>query len=173
LTFSNLNLETEAFFTVKPYTRIEGADQPDTETASFPEGVYRMEVSPDEMVAHGAPPDLAQGLGGVNTLIFDDGTFSHVDPAGVPCPGTYTVIAGGRVALYYEADPLCSGPGDDLFFEANWTLDGDQLHFTDITFDPSGPYDDLWAWFWGGQPWIRIDDASAPGDEDETSDSDG
>lgn len=149
--------------TIEPYTRIEGADQPDTETASFPAGVYRMEVSSDELLARGALPGQASEFDGVNTMTFDNGTWRHDIPAGGFCTGTYTVDAG-RITVRTPCNP-----GSPVLFEANWTLDGDQLQFTDLTTES-----DTQAFvdgFWGGQPWIRIDDASAPGDEEETSDS--
>jgi hypothetical protein len=174
LTFSSPDPDDRGLAEViKPWTRIESADQPETETASFPEGVYRMEVSSDELLARGVPPGQAAALGGVSTMVFDDGTWSAFDPSTpAPCPGTYEVVATGRVAVYFNANPPCSGPGDDVLFEANWRLDGDQLQFTDLTTET----DDTQAFvdgFWGGQPWTRVDDALAPVDEEEPSDSGG
>ena len=70
-------------------------------------------------------------------------------------------------------DGQCA-PGDEVIVEANWTLDGDQLRFTDVQTDGGGPgLADLFTWFWGG-PRTRIGDPPATTNPtDDTSKADG
>jgi len=119
----------------------------------FPDGVYQMEMTSDELLAHGATPEQAFGLEGTFTSTFDNGTFSGEDPSGI-CFGTYTVDAG-RITVRLSPAPNC-GPGGTLL-EANWALDGDQLQFTDVVFGVTG--DPFFEWVTGGKPWTRIGDA--------------
>jgi C4-dicarboxylate-binding protein DctP len=153
LTFSNFGPENSGSdFTIEPWTRIEGADQPDTEVASFPEGVYRTQ----------SPID------GVVTMEYRDGVWRHYGESGeLDCESTY-VVEDGRIWLTSSTDPAlsCGNPAGYQFLDAAWTVEGDQLRFVDINSDRNAV-----AEF--SLPWTRIDDASAPGDEEETSDSGG
>ena len=120
--------------------------------ASFPEGVYRNPSTID----------------GVVTMEYRDGVWRRYHESGeLGCEATY-VVEDGRIWLTFSTDPAlaCGGVPGRLFLDAAWTLDGDQLRFVDINSDPNAV-----AEF--SLPWTRIDDASAPGDEEETSDSGG
>jgi hypothetical protein len=130
--------------TVKPWTRIEGADQPDTEAASFPEGVYRAELLIPEIF--GPDPVLDQ-------LTFENGTFEDraVNEPGA-CAGTYETDAG-RVRVILDAGS-CGGDGESILFDALWTLDGDQLRFTDIENEAADNNAQL---IFGSTPWTKVE----------------
>ena len=94
---------------------------------------------------------MAYDYVGVSTMTFDKGTFRFLNARGC-CPedplGSYTVDAG-RITVPF--------PDGRVLFEANWTLDGDQLQFSDVTSETDTQ--EFVDAVWGGKPWTRIGDA--------------
>ena len=110
------------------------ADEPTT----FPEGDYRTD-SP---------------LDGVVTMTYKDGVWQRIDASGkVDCSATY-VVKSGRLWLTTSTEPgmSCGNPPGQLFLDAAWTLEGDQLRFVDI-------HSDLNAIQEFSLPWTRIEGA--------------
>jgi TRAP-type C4-dicarboxylate transport system substrate-binding protein len=124
--------------------------------AGFPKGVYRMEITFDEMIQAGVSTADALNNAGVWTLTFDDGALTIADVRASDDkhssgPGVYCV-ADGRVIVDIFGGPAC---GDGILFSAAWTLHGDELRFSNIhsaTGDPSA-FDKA---LWGSQPWKKI-----------------
>ena len=122
------------------------ADDPST----FPDGVYRMEITAEFLEEAGVDRPNAFEHAGVWTLTFDDGRF--VDEG---CPGSTYSVEGGRVTIRLGPDGAdCGTAAGAVLFSAGWTFDGDQLRFTDVQ---SGHGSDLLiATLFGGQPFTKI-----------------
>ena len=122
------------------------ADDPST----FPDGVYRMEITAEFLEEAGVDRPNAFEHAGVWTLTFDDGRF--VDEG---CPGSTYSVEGGRVTIRLGPDGAdCGTAAGQVLFSAGWTFDGDQLRFTDVQ---SGHGSDLLiATLFGGQPFTKI-----------------
>jgi TRAP-type C4-dicarboxylate transport system substrate-binding protein len=126
-----------------------GATTPSAGTAAFPDGVYRMEVTAESLMAAGVDRATAFGHAGTWTLTFEDGQFQEGT-----CVGTYPV-QDGRVEIRAGTDPQCGDAAGKVLFSAGWTLEGDQLQFIDVR---SGHGSDLLiAALFGGQPFTKID----------------
>ena len=103
-----------------PWTRvaddIDAANHPD----GFPEGAYRV-VTADGTV--------------VTDVIMDGDWATYIDGRGrIDCSFTYEVESG-RIMLTSSS---CPGlPPNFMFLDATWTVDGDQLQFSDIHSDPN------------------------------------
>ena len=105
-------------------------------------GSYQFEWTMQELMDEaGADERDARGNDGVFTVTFEDGTFDMVweqDPAN-PCGGAYG-IDGDRVVLVAATDlDLWTCGGESLgkvVLDARWTLEGDQLVFTDFVVSP-------------------------------------
>jgi TRAP-type C4-dicarboxylate transport system substrate-binding protein len=115
-------------------------------TDSFPEGVYLSEPSP----------------GDVWTMTLADGIWRGFSPDGTnDCVATYTV-EDDRIRWTTSSDVslACGNTPGELWLDAMWTFEGDQLHLTDIHSDPNAVRD-------FGIPWTRVavdsDDEIAPG----------
>ena len=114
---------------------------------AFPDGVYRMEMTADFLLEAGVDPQNAVEHAGTWTLKFEDGRFEEG-----PCNGTYTVD-GGRLAIHLgEVD--CGSAGGQVLFSAGWTVEGDQLQFTDV--QSGHGFDLLIENLFGGQPFTKI-----------------
>ena len=101
---------------------------------SFPEGVYRMEITAEELVAAGAEPAWAGDVAGMWTMTFADGVLTMVDVNArsglrIEVPGTYCVTQG-RVSIDIFGDPDVCGDGE--YFSAGWRRDGDDLRFLEV-----------------------------------------
>jgi TRAP-type C4-dicarboxylate transport system substrate-binding protein len=119
------------------------------ETAAFPDGVYRTEVTADFLTAAGVDRATAFNHAGTWTLTFDDGQFQEGT-----CVGSYSVD-DGRVEILMGTDPQCGTAAGKELFSAGWTLESDQLQFTDVR---SGHGSDLLITaLFGGQPFTKID----------------
>jgi hypothetical protein len=106
---------------------------------------------------------------GVITTEYRDGVWKVYSESGeVFCDGTY-VVEDGRIWLTFATDltPICPDAPGSAFIDAAWTLEGDQLRFSDIN---NGNAAAVAEW---SLPYTRIDDSSAPGDEEETAGSGG
>jgi len=124
--------------------------------SEFPDGVYRMEITAEFLIQAGVDRATAVNHAGMWTLAFDDGFLTIEDTnastgkttreEGVYC------IAEGRITL--GLGPLGSAPTCGDFWDASWTLDGDQLRFTDLR---SATAEDLLIDpLFGGQPFTKI-----------------
>lgn len=115
----------------------------------FPEGVYRMEITAEFLMAAGVDRASAFEHAGTWTLTFEDGRFQEGT-----CVGTYSVN-DGRVETVLGTDPQCGTAASEVLFSAGWTLEDDQLQFTDVL---SGHGSDLLVeTLFGGQPFTKID----------------
>lgn len=125
------------------------------DAAAFPEGVYRAEMTVDDLRDRGLAVGEADGMAGVSTLTIEDGRWLHsiLGKENLDCGGTYTV-AGGRITL--EIEPACPGtPVGFVVFSATWTAEGDELRFAD--FGDEHDLQDFNEATWGGQPWTRVE----------------
>jgi hypothetical protein len=124
---------------------------------AFPEGVYRAEVPPEFLVAHGVNPGDAAGNGGLQTMTFAAGRWvGHTDenPQDPPdCPGRYSV-AGGRLKVFADARDECGTAAGGLLFSADWALEGATLRLTAVQAGDGGTA--LARALWGGKPWRKI-----------------
>ena len=103
------------------------------EAAQFPPGVYRTEVTVEDLVDAGADEPWANDVAGMWTMTFADGSLTMVDVnarSGLKnvAPGTYCVT-GDRVSIDLFGDPGVCGDGE--YFSAAWSLGGDELRFLD------------------------------------------
>lgn len=120
-------------------------------TATFPAGVYRMEITGDVLVDAGVDRATAFGHAGTWTLTFgEDGTFSDGD-----CQGATYSVEGDRVVIQMGPGPGCGTAANKVLFTSTWSVDGDELLFTDVQSE-SG-FDPLIETLFGALPWTRID----------------
>ena len=123
----------------------------------FPEGVYRMSVTVDGLIAQGARPEDAETTGGAWTLTFAGGKVTIDDVSertgrSTTETGSYCVT-GSRVTVARFQVGECAPPA---LFDAAWELTGRELRFTDVvTADGRGT--PLFDALWGGQVWIKVD----------------
>ena len=89
-----------------------------------PNGVYRIEVSADDLLSAGAARSYVGPNQGTWTWTFEDGTWSasHM-PAAEQCQGGVTV-AGDHVELSDEPGGGCS-----MGYDLQWRLEGDGIRF--------------------------------------------
>ena len=98
---------------------------------SFPEGVYRAELTVAELRARGLDDVTAANHAGIWTLTFRNGRF--LDPG---CPGsTYRVVDGRLVVTLGPDGESCGSLAGKELFRAGWSLDGDKLRFLDVRND--------------------------------------
>jgi C4-dicarboxylate-binding protein DctP len=115
-------------------------------TAIFPAGVYRMEITSDVLVDAGVDRATAVEHAGTWTLTFgEDGTFSDGD-----CQGATYSVEGGRVVIQMGPGPGCGTAANMVLFTSTWSVDGDELRFTDVQSDL------LVETLFGALPWTRI-----------------
>lgn len=115
----------------------------------LPEGVYRWEMTEDQLIAAGVDPTDAYNNGGLSTWTVEDGTWlHHVDgPADqADCGGTYEV-RGSRIA-FIGGPPPC--PEGEVVFMGRWEPTADGIRFTAI--QPAILFHET---YWG-VPWRRI-----------------
>jgi hypothetical protein len=125
-------------------------------TATFPNGVFRMEITADQMIAAKADPKWSHDVAGVWTITFDHENLTIVDVNGVSGKrnegdGRYCV-AGGRVMLDVFGDAAVCGDG--VLFSAGWTFKDGVLRFSDIK--NGQPGDDQLNVLFGSQTWTKI-----------------
>ena len=132
--------------TAEPSASLLPADDP-----SVLNGAYRADISEAYLVTKGINPNEAFWNGGIFTLTFKDGVFSHhLDRDDSTCTGTYTIrglrlTAGCRFPDGATFEPLIS---------ADWNLSGGELRFTNV----ERRNDALAQAMWAGKPYIRIGD---------------
>ena len=160
---------------------------PPSEVSELPDGVYRVEISLDDVEAAGLSNEA--GPTGIWTLEVDDGTFVHsCVPLDLPGKDCGNAPSGGIFAAGYlrgTGDTVWFLPDDEMIselqgcelpatgelghcfpafdFHMDWEVVGDTL-----TFSTDGPLGEFTI-----EPYTRIEGSSAPGEEEETSDSGG
>ena len=118
----------------------------------FPEGIYRMEMPAEFLVAAGIDRSTANDHAGIWTLHFADGQF--LDPG---CPNSRYSVTGRRVSVVLGQGPSCGSAAGGELFSAEWTVEGDMLRFTNVRSGIDGPaWQLLHETLWGGQPWVKI-----------------
>jgi TRAP-type C4-dicarboxylate transport system substrate-binding protein len=128
-----------------------------TAEQEFPDGVYRAEITVQDLIAAGVDREDAFNHAATWTLTFADGrAIIHDTTHGGnwTCHGRYDV-ADGRVSLVLGDDAACGDAVGDVLFSAGWDAKGDELQFTDVR-SGSG-YDLLVETLFGGAPFTRID----------------
>lgn len=120
----------------------------------FPEGVYRKEVTAQELIDVGVNDGDAYGHDGVWTMIIRDGRYGPENDR--ECPGsTYEVVDGRIVVTLGPEGRGCGEAAGDVLFSGGWQLDGDQLMLTDVR---SGHGSDvLVAGLFGTAPWTKVE----------------
>lgn len=116
-----------------------------TDATVFPDGVYRLSITADELVAAGADRKWSNDVAGVWTLTFDHGTL---DLGGDP--GRYCVSNARLSIAIFGADDVC---GDGFLFSATWTTDGDTLRFANVV---TAPGEEVQKALFGSKPWKKI-----------------
>ena len=129
------------------------------ESAAFPEGVYRAEVPREVFLEAGVEDSTARLHAGVWTLIFADGKLTVTDindSTGKESTDTGTYcVEDGRIGLGLAAFAKEGSEAPcDPFWDARWTVEGDQLRLVDIQAD--GIYPLLVATIFGSQPFTKI-----------------
>jgi TRAP-type C4-dicarboxylate transport system substrate-binding protein len=117
--------------------------------ASFPEGVYRMEMTVELLTELGVDRATAIEHAGVWTLTFKDGQDVLGD-----CPGSTYAVEADRVTIQMGHGGGCGTAAGKVLFSAAWTQDGDQLQFTDV--QSGHGFDLLISALFGGQPFTKI-----------------
>jgi hypothetical protein len=120
----------------------------------FPEGVYRKEVTAQDLMDVGVNTPDAYGHKGLWTMMLRDGRFGPEDDR--ECPGsTYEIVDGRIVVTLGPEGPGCGEAAGKVLFSAGWQLHGDQLTLTDVK---SGHGSDvLIAGLFGTAPWTRLE----------------
>jgi TRAP-type C4-dicarboxylate transport system substrate-binding protein len=117
----------------------------------FPEGIYRMEMTADFLVAAGIDRSIANDHAGIWTLHFKDGKF--LDPG---CPNSTYSVSGKRVSIVLGTGPTCGSAAGGELFSAEWTLEGDMLRFTNVHSGEGPAWQVFHEALWGGKPWVKI-----------------
>lgn len=125
---------------------------------SIPDGVYRNDISVEELLDAGWSLDDARANGGIQTLTIDEGSYTvNVKDSPPDCTGTISV--SGETAHFEETPGICSGPDEGLIWELDWQLEGDQLTFSNLNLIEGATDLSLAEGFeqrWTGRPWTVI-----------------
>jgi len=121
------------------------------EAVEFPEGVYRKTVTTEFLMSQGIDRSTADGHAETWTLTFRDGQFLDPD-----CPNSTYEVAGGRIIVTMGPEgPSCGTAAGKVLFDAPWTLEGDQLLFTDVQAG-DGRVNPLGSALFGSQPYTKL-----------------
>jgi TRAP-type C4-dicarboxylate transport system substrate-binding protein len=118
--------------------------------SDFPEGVYRADLRPEDLIKKGLDSQTAYDIGGIRTLTFEKGRWrDHTQsaPSLPDCVGTYTVEAR-RIKLVLDA-AQCGESARAVVMTARWKVGDGELTFFDIRV--GRPLE------WGSKPWKKID----------------
>ena len=118
----------------------EVATAGDESAKSFPEGVYRTEITEEFLLQAGIDGPTAHDHAGIWTLTFKNGKFDAWDsqPRWCANPRTTALEAptrseGSRVTIQMGQDgPGCGSAAGKVLFSARWTLQDDQLRFLEV-----------------------------------------
>ena len=118
------------------------------EPSEFPEGVYRADLQPEDLIQKGMDQVTAHQIGGIRTLTFENGRWrDHTQGIAEDCVGPYSVEAG-RISLHQDV-AACGAPAGNFVMSARWALEDGELRFFD--FRRGRPLE------WGSKPWKKID----------------
>ena len=137
-----------------------GTDAPRTavgdpeETAAFPQGTFRAELTMKDFTDRGVSADLARNHASIWTLTFRDGRVEGID-----CPGSTYSVADGRLSVVLgTADRRCGDAAGHELFSALWTYDGSVLRFSDVGPGDSGPSMQTFSEvLWGSKDWVKVE----------------
>jgi len=118
-----------------------------SETAVFPEGLYRADLTATDLIEKGLDPRTAYALAGIVTLTFEDGKWRAQTRGVADCGGTYSVAAG-RISLRHDV-AQCGEAAGTIVMTARWAFEDGELRFFDIR--RGRPLE------WGSKPWKKID----------------
>ena len=143
----------------QPSTRpAEGSSTEPGERGQFPDGVYRLDISAEELVAAGAEESWAGDVAGQWTMSFDGGVLTMEDVNArsglrAETTGAYCVDDDNRVLIDLFGDETTCGDG--VYFDAAWDRAGDEIRFLDVTPSPDENPADVTA-LYASQAWRSI-----------------
>ena len=111
---------------------------------TIPDGVYRKEITEQELLAAGVSKTDARGNYGLHTLTIKDGRWRDASGIRSPCSGPIR-YSGHRVIFTTE----CGSSTTTLVLNATWRLDRSELRFLGL----ANVFDRV---YWGGRPWRKI-----------------
>jgi len=120
-------------------------------------GVYRVTLTANELMAGGFSRADAENNDGVITLTFANGRFVQSWVGADDCPGTYTLSAT-RISMIAASGPEWGCGADSAgqpVLDATWHLNGGQLTFSDFVL--SKEFGVSWAFKLtdGSKPWTK------------------
>ena len=123
------------------------------ESGALPEGVYRYELTEDELRAAGLPDDDVYINAGVITWMIAGGRWSYVQlPANTDVPNTncegYYDVTGSRVVMSVSTVTKV-GDCAPLLWTARWSSTSDSLNWSDVSIAD-------FAQVWAAKPWRKI-----------------
>ena len=156
-----------------PVAASEASESPSTATASdestvadaaFPEGVYRHELTVQELLDAGIDRGGTSSLAGTWELTFADGTMTSIDvndATGVRTEfHSVYCVEGDRITVGAPNGSECA-----RYWSAAWELDGDELRFVDFKVESTVLGDETVApAIFASHPWLRISDAPSTTD---------
>lgn len=125
----------------------------------IPDGVYRSDLSAEELFDAGVLPGDATNNSGIRTLTLEDGTYRvNLENSSPDCTGTLSVV-DGRTRFTEDQPPMCSSPVDPEYFDVSWTIDGEQLTLSELTVGEPRveEFEALLAAVFTIKPWTIID----------------
>jgi hypothetical protein len=136
---------------------LSGTASGDGDLGDFPEGVYRIDISVEELVAAGAGEAWAGDVAGQWTLTFEGGRLTSTDVnarSGLSFTGhgAYCVDDGLLSFDLFGDEDDC---GDGVYFSAGWRADDDGLRFVDVKPAPDQVAADVSA-LYGVKEWRKI-----------------
>jgi TRAP-type transport system periplasmic protein len=134
-----------------PVQALSGPGDP----GELPEGIYRVELTPDKLREHGETEEGVRNNAGVVTWTLRDGRWSsHLDPVvrtrfnTGECTGFYDV--SGDVATFTTTTVIAGGTCAPPSWTARWSLHEDALKWTAVSTDD-------FAYVWAGEGWTKVD----------------
>lgn len=125
----------------------------------IPDGVYRHELTVEEILEAGVPFEPATHIAGVQTLTIEDETFriSVMNDMSEPdCWGSISPVEGATRFTADDAAPCGASPTDAKWIEFSWTIDGDQLVLSDLTSEGGKGTAEL-AVIYSSKPWTILE----------------
>jgi hypothetical protein len=113
---------------------------------TIPDGVYRKEITEQELLAAGVSKTDARGNYGLHTLTIKDGRWQDDQTAPVRSPCSGPIRYSGRRVIFTTE---CGSSTTTLVLNASWRLDHSELRF----FGLANVFDRV---YWGGRPWRKI-----------------
>jgi TRAP-type C4-dicarboxylate transport system substrate-binding protein len=139
----------------------EDADVAGTDDPSALNGSYRLDWTVDELMAGGAPEDIARGNDGGFVLTLRDGSFDQTwdNEPNDTCPGKYAV-SGDRITMVATSDITEWDCGNDTLgvqlLDAQWSLTNDQLALSNFVRSDE-PDITWWTSLYFSKPMSRVE----------------